>query len=345
MKSLFWPDVNHQIDQLESLINNDHGLCRDAVQYAPPTRSGIYGWASFLVAHRLHEQAATMFVRELNPRKVGHCLKSEWLDPLKDIAIDCKDDKRAVGLETGYKWWNAIFQSPWADYEDMLQVVENGFNDKEYGILEPEKEGADIHPLLPLALADAAQMMLGAIRRENLEKLPGERGDRGIYKRDTTPFYIREIIKTAYLDYAGANLSFDLLNEKIREAGSFLILWSRAFHVLRLFRVPVYKVKRNVTKDRSDGSSVIGVYEEKVLVGYEYELEKSSAALMGRLFDGDSGLAKAFVDIAQVLKDIRDWRLQAFITTSGYRPFVVANGDITDATKGQWRKELFGVDW
>ena len=58
-------------------------------------------------------------------------------------------------------------------------------------------------------------------------------------------------------------------------------------------------------------------------------------------FDCDDGLAEAHADVAKVLANTRDWRLQFFIKTSEFHPMEVNDGVLTDTTAGAWHPRVF----
>ena len=115
-----------------------------------------------------------------------------------------------------------MFQSPWHDWPALLSDVERTRNAKEYVLQHPQEQGAIIHPLLPLALADAVSMLRGMTRLEAPD---------GVQVRDTTIGRIRDLIGRVFTEKCGVNLNLELVNAKIREVG-YLVLWSRIFNVL-----------------------------------------------------------------------------------------------------------------
>ena len=117
-------DVGHQTHILDLIVNNDIGLFNDAVLRSTNAYFSS-SWAAFIVANRLFEQLAKLVSPELEPRKIGHCVKTRWWDEIDaEAPFDRNPEGLVDGLETGFKWWNAMAQSPWADMGAMLDHLE-----------------------------------------------------------------------------------------------------------------------------------------------------------------------------------------------------------------------------
>ncbi len=318
-------DIYIQCDLLDVLINNDNGMLNDLVLRSFNTYCST-GWASFVVALRLHEQLAKMTTPSLDPRKdIGHDL-TKWHDAVQMNRGGrfSDDDEFVSGMNRGYAWWNAIFQSPWSTYRELLDRTKNSRgNQKAYSLLEPDEEHSKIHPLLPLALADATRMLSGQL---------DQRG-RGVRVVDTTPGHLRQTISRTFVDNAGINLDIDQINRIIKRVG-YLVLWSRVFNLLKSCKRTVGDRASFEIKYR-DGSSRIVKGERPSQGCYGYH-DSGIAKLMETF--GTEELAGAHLDVATVLANTRDWRLQNFIKCSEYRELAMVDGVLTDTTKGNWRR-------
>ena len=316
-------DIYVQCNLLDVLINNDKGMLNDLVLRSFNTYSSS-GWASFIVARRLHEQLAKMTTPSLDPKEVGHDL-IRWIDAIemnKDRQFSTHDSL-ILGLNTGYAWWNAIFQSPWSTYRELLEHTKDPKgNHKEYSLLEPEKYHAKIHPLHPLALADATKMLCGLLKNKH-----------GVRVIDTTPGHIRQIISRTFVEHAGVNLDIDQVNQVNKRIG-YLVLWSRVFNLLRPYKRTI-RGRDSFQMKYRDGSGEVAKGERPSQGHYGYD--DSGAAVLMETF-GTEELAAAHLDVATVLANKRDWRLQTFIKCSEYRALVMVDGVLTDTTKGMWRQ-------
>lgn len=316
-------DIHIQCDLLDVLINNDKGMLNDLALRSFNTASST-GWASFIVARRLHEQLAKLTTPSLDPMvDIGHDL-TKWYDARQvNESGQFTDDKLVVRLDTGYMWWNAVFQGPWSTYRELLEHTKDlEGNRKEYALLAPHKDHAEIHPLHPLALADATRMLCG--------RLTGEHGVRVI---DTTLGRIRQIISREFVESAGLNLDIDRVNQIIKRIG-YLVLWSRVFNLLKPCKRTI-RGRDSFRMKYRDGSGRVqeGVRPSRVRYGYN---DGGLAVLMETF--GTEELASAHLDVATVLANKRDWRLQTFIKCSEYRELVMVDGVLTDTTKGIWRR-------
>ena len=319
-------DVDHQVYILDQMVNNDIGLCNDSVLRSTKAYWSS-SWAAFIVANRLFEQLAKLVSPKGNPREIGHHVKTRWWDEVDTEEPYNSDLKGLVdGLKTGFKWWNAMVQSPWADVGAMLDHLETTRNAKEYILLTPQRPEANIHPLLPLALADAASMLSGMLRC----------GKQGVRVADTTNGRIRNLIVQTFVEHAGGDLNIDLLNAITKKVG-YLVLWSRIFNSLKeskhtdSIRVP------SEIKFR-DGTNRVGRGETFSAGPYHYG-QQAVGALMN-MFDDDEGLAAAHVDVAKVLANTRDWRLQFFIKISEVKTLAVVDRVLTDTTGDALRRQM-----
>ena len=72
---------------------------------------------------------------------------------------------------------------------------------------------------------------------------------------------------------------------------------------------------------------------------YDYHRQAAVAALEA-MFDGSKDMADAHVDVAAVLRNTRDWRLQCFIAASEERAMETVDGTLTDMTNGAVRRRM-----
>ena len=328
---------DHELDLMDVIINNDMGLVNDPVLRYRHVPVSAASWTAFLVTNRSVEQAFKFIAPIADPRKVGHRLKSEWADVIE--AGSYSYGKEVLGsLRSGYRLWQALFQSPWPDLDELLDYVEEHHNAKEYVLLDPRSDGARIDPLLPLALADIAAMSWGAVWTMSEPDFDYTRF--GVRFADTTLGKLRDTISRLFVDHCGVNLNTNLVNEKAREYG-YLRLWSLLFHTLRQYKRMDWRSTRRALKYR-DGSQrkAVEAVTSRGEPYYTYATPDATEALL-RFFDGDSGLAGAHADVAEILANTRDWRLQFFIKISEACPVRVVDGALTDATGGSWRRRVF----
>ena len=185
-------------------------------------------------------------------------------------------------------------------------------NAKEYVLILPDRAGARVDPLLPLALADIAAMSWGAVW--TMSK-PGFDFTRiGVRFADTTPGKLRDIISRLFIDHCGVNLNINLVNEKSREYG-YLRLWSLLFHTLHQYKRTDWRSVRRTLKSRDGSQRDVEAVTHHGEPRYTYAAPHATNALVG-FFDGDSGLAGAHAGVAETLANTRDWRLQFFINIS-----------------------------
>ena len=324
--SMWALDVDHQVYILDQMVNNDIGLCNDLVLRSTNAYWSS-SWAAFIVANRLFEQLAKLVSPKRNPREIGHLVKTRWWDEV-DTEEPYNSDLEGLvdGLKTGFKWWNAMVQSPWADVGAMLDHLETTHNDKEYVLLTPQRPEANIHPLLPLALADAASMLSGMLRC----------GKQGVRVADTTNGRIRNLIGRTFEEHAGVNLNIDLLKAITKEVG-YLVLWSRIFNLLSKRKYVAGTRVQFEVKFR-DGTNRVSKGETSSAGHYDYR-QQAVGALMN-MFDGDEGLAAAHVDVAKELANTRDWRLQFFIKISEVKTLAVVDRVLTDTTGNALRRQM-----
>ena len=326
-KDIVWAtDTHHQTYILDLIVNNDVGLFNDMVLRSTNAYCSS-SWAAFIVANRLFEQLVKLVSPKLNPREIGHRVKTRWWDEIdKEAPYDRVTEGLIDGLKGGFGWWNAMVQSPWADVGAMLDHVEMTHNAKEYVLLAPQRPGAAIHPLLPLALADAVSMLSGMLRY----------GKHGIRIADTTNGRIRNLIGRIFVKNAGVNLNIGLLNAITKEVG-YLVLWSRIFNLLRESKYVASTRVRFEIKFR-DGTNDVDKGERSSARHYDYH-QQAVSALMD-MFNGDEGLAAAHVDVAKVLANIRDWRLQFFIRISEVKVLGMVDRVLTDTTGSALRRQM-----
>ena len=325
---------HHELSLIDVIINHDMGLANNSIiRYSHVPVSATW-WTSFLVTNRSVEQAFKFIAPIAGPRDIGHRLKSNWADVIE--ASSHSYGKDVLGsLRSGYRLWQALFQSPWPDLDALLGYVEEHRNAKEYVLILPDESGARISPLLPLALADIATMSWGAVW--TMSKPDFDYTRFGVRFADTTPGRLRDIISRCFIGHCGVNLNIDLINEKSCEYG-YLRLWSLLFHSLRQYKQTDRPGIPRALKYRDSSQREAVTYERERR--YTYAMPHATDALMG-FFDGDSGLAGAHADVAEILANTRDWRLQFFISISESRPVEVVEGALTDTTGGSWHRRVF----
>ena len=327
---------HHELDLIDVIMNHDMGLANDPVlRYRHVPESSTW-WTSFLVTNRSVEQAFKFIAPIAEPKDVGHRLKSKWADVIERGSYSYGQDLLG-SLRNGFRLWQALFQSPWGDLDVLLAHVEEQHNAKEYVLIVPDQEGARVNPLLPLALADIAAMSWGAVW--TMSK-PGFDFTRlGVRFADTTLGKLRHIISRLFVDNCGVNLNINLVNEKSREHG-YLRLWSLLFHTLRQYKRTDWRSVRRTLKSRDGSQRDVEAVTHHGEPRYTYATPHATDALVG-FFDGDSGLAGAHVDVAEILANTRDWRLQFFINISESHPLEVVDGALTDTTGGSWHRRVF----
>ena len=325
---------HHELDLIDVIINHDMGVANDPVlRYRHVSESSTW-WTSFLVTNRSVEQAFKFIAPIAEPRCVGHRLKSKWADIIEGGSHSYGQDVLG-SLRNGFRLWQALFQSPWGNLDALLAHVEEQRNAKEYVLIAPDQEGARVNPLLPLALADIAAMSWGAVWTMSEPCFDFTR--LGVRFADTTLGKLRHIISRIFVDNCGVNLNITLINEMSLKYG-YLRLWSPLFHTLRQYkRTDRPGIRRTLKyRDGSQHETVTSHGEPR----YTYAAPHATDALVG-FFDGDSGLAGAHADVAEILANTRDWRLQFFINISESRPLEVVDGALTDATGGSWHRRVF----
>ena len=287
-------------------------------------------WTSFLVANRSVEQAIKFFAPlSGSKRAFRHKIKSGWADVVRTRPGTPEHDLYGT-LDEGYRLWNGLFQSGWGSLDALLEHVETLRNRKEYLLIEPTLEGAQIDPMLPLALADIARMVWRMGWRVNRSRGTPKIGVRF---GDTSVGEIRRVISRIFEAECGVNLNLDLLNAKTREHG-WLPMWSLIFHILcpskytRTDRIPIV-LKFRDGQPAGEGSRPGEPYET-------YHQERAVASLVD-LF-GEEQLADAHVDAARVMLKSSNWRLRYFIQASEHTPLVIIDGMLTDTSKGAWRR-------
>ena len=327
--SVWAADTHHQAYILDQIVNNDIGLCNDIVLRSANAYCSS-SWAAFIVARRLFEQLAKLVSPNMDARKIGHRLKTRWWDEIdKEDPYNHVAEGLVDGLKGGFGWWNAMVQSPWADIEAMLDHVETTFNAKEYVLYAPQRPGAAIHPLLPMALADAVSMLTGMLRYRK----------QGIRVADTTNGRVRNLIGRTFVDHAGVNLNIHLLNTILKGAGGYLVLWSQIFNLLRASKHVAHTSIQSEIKFRDGTENDASKMVVPSSGYYDYHHLQAVGVLMG-MFAGDEGLAAAHVDVAKVLANIRDWRLQFFIRISEVEALTVVDRVLTDTTGGALRQRM-----
>lgn len=326
--------LHHELALIDVIINNDMGLAKDPVLRHGHVPESATWWTSFLVTNRSIEQAFKFIAPIADPREVGHRLKSRWADVIAGSSHSYGQDVLG-SLKNGYRLWQALFQSPWEDLDALLGHVEKHRNAKEYVLIRPEEHGAQISPLLPLALADVATMCWGSVWAMTRPEFDPTRF--GVRFRDTTLGRLRDIISNTFIDHSGVNLNIELVNEKNREYG-YLRLWSLLFYRLHRWKGTIRDYVRSTMKSRNGSPHVTATHAG--LPRYAYATPHSRDALV-EFFNGDYGLAEAHADVIEVLANTRDWRLQFFINISETHPVEVVNGVLTDVTGGSWHRQAF----
>ena len=327
---------DHELELMDVIINHDMGLANDPVLRFRHVPEPATWWTSFLVTNRSVEQAFKFIVPIANPMDVGHCLKSKWADVI-DASSHSYGKEMLGSLRSGYRLWQALFQSPWTDLGALLGHVEDHRNAKEYVLIDARRRGARIDPLLPLALADIAAMSWGAVWTMGKPDFDYTRF--GVRFADTTPGKLRDIISRLFIDHCGVNLNINLVNEKSSEYG-YLRLWSLLFHTLHQYKQTDWRSVRRTLKSRDGSQRDVEAVTYHGEPRYTYATPHATDALVG-FFDGDSGLAGAHADVAEILANTRDWRLQFFINISESRPLEVMDGALTDSTGGSWHRRVF----
>ena len=287
-------------------------------------------WTSFLVANRSVEQAIKFFAPLSDSKRAfRHKIKSEWADVVRTRPGTPEHDLYGT-LDEGYRLWNGLFQSRWANLDELLDHVQALRNEKEYMLIKPRLEGAQMDPMLPLALADIARM----VWRMGWHVNPIRGTPRiGVRFGDTSVGGIRRVISDLFEAECGVNLNLDLLNAKIREHG-WLPMWSLIFHTLhaskytRTDRISVV-LKFRDGQPADQGSRPSEPYQT-------YHQERAVGSLVD-LF-GEEQLAEAHVDAARVMLKSPNWRLRYFIQASEYSPLDIIDGVLTDTSKGAWRQ-------
>lgn len=287
-------------------------------------------WTSFLVANRSVEQAIKFFAPlSGSKRAFRHKIKSGWADVARTRPGTPEHDLYGT-LDEGYQLWNGLFQSRWGSLDALLEHVETLRNEKEYVLMEPTLEGAQIDVMLPLALADIARMVWRMAWRVN-----PRRGTPKIGVRfgDTSVGATRRVISDIFMAECGVNLNIDLLNAKIREHG-WLPMWSLIFHTLHASKYTRRDQITDVWKFRDGQPADEGSrYGEPYKT---YDQERAVASLVD-LF-GEEQLADAHVDAARAMLKSQNWRLRYFIQASEHRPLVIIDGVLTDTSAGAWRQ-------
>ena len=220
--------LQHELDLIDVIINHDMGLAADFVLRHHSIPASATWWTSFLVTNRSVEQAFKFIAPIDEPRNIGHRLKSGWVDVINKEP-DTHEHELLSSLREGYCHWQALFQSPWKDLGALLCHVEKERNAKEYVLIEPKCDGAQIDLLLPLALADIAAMSWGAVW--TMIKPSFDFTKFGVRFGDTTPGKLRRTIRSTFVRNCGVNLNTDLVNEKYHKYG-YLRLWSLIFHAI-----------------------------------------------------------------------------------------------------------------
>lgn len=319
---------------MDVVINHDMGLADDLVLAPHGIPEAAPRWASFLVGNRSVEQAFKIIAPIAEPKDIGHNLKSRWADVI-DRSPQAREQDVLGSLRSGYLLWQGLFQSPWRDLDALLAHVESNRNAMEYVLIAPEQRGAQIDPLLPMALADVAAMSWGTAWTMSRSGFDPAR--LGVRLRDTTVGKLRDIIGSYFTDHSGVNLNIELVNEKCREHG-YLRLWSRVFHALEPCKVTRRPAVQRTMKFR-DGTQHEEIVDYEGAPRYAYTAPDASDALVEYL--GEEELARAHVDVAEALANTRDWRLQFFIKMSECAPIDRVDGVLTDSTSGAWRRGVF----
>ena len=325
--------LQHELDLLDVIINHDMGLAADRVLRYGSVPVSAHWWTSFFVASRSVELAFKFIAPIDKPRNIGHLVKTKWADVI-DKMPDTPEHDMLRSLREGYRHWQALFQSPWPDLDTLLFHYEGCRNAKEYVLIEPEQERAQIDLLLPLALADIATMSWGAVWTMIRPDFNSSKFE--VRFVDTTSGKLERTIRRIFVHNCGVNLNTDLLNEKYREYG-YLGLWSLIFHAISPYR-GAERIER-VQKSRDGTPNDITVTEGGAR-RHSYGAPETKDKLM-ELFDDDDGLAGAHADVAEVLANTRDWRLRFFIKTSEFCPMKVVDGVLTDTTDGVWHPTVF----
>ena len=318
-----------EVEHLDAIIDRDMEL-----GFSVRVWRRRWSWTAFLVANRSFELACKFVAPNVgDPRKIGHNLKSCWADVIKASPATLGDENTLyASLSFGYRHWNALFNSPWEDLDALLADVYDGKpqprNAKEYAMLDPDADGAFIHPLLPMALAELAGLLWGSVARWESDAPPG------VHYRDSTVGKIQWVVGRTFETESGVNHDLDRFNAVMRELGWFH-MWSRVFHVLRPFkRQRQVPVTRSV-KCRRGGPPITMTDPGTPQPTYsQYDAAKALTPMFG-----DPQLADACVDVAGVLVKSKSWRVRSFIAASELHPLMLVNGVLTDVTGGRWHDE------
>ena len=105
---------DHELELMDVIINHDMGLANDPVLRYRHVPEPATWWTSFLVTNRSVEEAFKFIAPIAKPKDIGHCLKSKWADVID--ASSHSYGKEVLGsLRSGYRLWQALFQSPWTN--------------------------------------------------------------------------------------------------------------------------------------------------------------------------------------------------------------------------------------
>ena len=256
-------------------------------------KSGLFGrndwWLYFVVSYRTLEQGSKLLanIDHEKAKKIGHNLHKLY---------DRLPKSQQSRLEKGYEQGQLLFQTHWRSLVHLLRYADNTHNEKEYYLAWPQRRGAAVDPILPFVLAYLV-MQVGEILQGMKEGM------------NTAANCVERCIAKDFR-FGAAVIEYPKMN--------FLVSWEKIFcalfqHKESMYVPPTHRphyldgtpIKKGIMLPSNNSPRIWG-----------YTPASAAIEKILPILDGNETMAGAYLYVAEILINKRDWMLQLFIQRS-----------------------------